>query len=270
MPALVRDGRELFYEVAGDGPAVVLVHAGIADMSQWDAQVEALRDRFRVVRYDVAGFGRSPLAPGAFSHVRDLHALLEHLGVGRATLVGNSNGARIALEYALAHPERVDALVLVAGGLSDHDWSPEMQRADAEEVELFDAGELEAAADGQVRFWLVGPRREPDAVDPALRDRVHRMTLRSYELYGEAERAGEPPVAEWPDPPADERLADVRVPTLVVVGEHDVRDIFEMAERLEAGIPVARTAVVRDAAHLPSLERPDELNRLLLEFLSAR
>ncbi len=96
MPTLVRDGRELYYEVAGDGPAVVFIHAGIADMSQWDAQVEALRDRFRVVRYDVAGFGRSPLAPGAFSHVRDLHALLEHLGVValRSSATRTARGSR--------------------------------------------------------------------------------------------------------------------------------------------------------------------------------
>ncbi len=254
---------------AGDGPAVVLVHAGIADASQWDAQLEALRDRFRVVRYDVAGFGRSALRPGPFSHVADLHALLEHLGVERATLVGNSNGARIALEYALAHPNAVGALVLVAGGLSDHDWSSEMQRADAEETERFDAGDFAGAAESQVRFWLDG-RRRAGRVEPALRERVTRMVLRSYELYASAAGDDEEPRVEWLDPPSARRLDEIGVTTLVVVGEHDVPDMFEIADRLEAGIPDARTAIVAGAAHLVPMERPDEFNRLLLEFLDAR
>ena len=268
MPTLARDGRELFYEVAGDGAAVVLVHAGIADASQWDAQVEALRERHRVVRYDVAGFGRSPLRPGALSHVADLHVLLEHVGVERAALVGNSMGGRIALELAVAHPEVVDALVLVAPGIPGHDWSEEMQAADREETDLFEAGDLAGAAEGQVRLWVDGRGRGPEAVDPALRERVRRMVLRSYELYAEAARDGEEPTVEWPEPPAGGRLGEIRVPTLVVLGEHDVPDMFEIADRLEGEIEGARKAVVPGAAHLVPMERPLEFNRLLLDFLA--
>jgi 3-oxoadipate enol-lactonase len=263
------DGTRLFYEVAGAGPAVVLVHSGIADSSLWDAQVEALTPRFRIVRYDAAGFGQSLLRPGPFSHVADLRAVLDHVGVRRAALVGSSMGARIALEYALTHPDGVDALVLLAPGLPDHEWSAEMRRADEEEEQLFDAGDFAGAADGQVRFWVDGPGRGPDAVDARIRERVREMTLRSYELYAEAAKEGEPGPAAWLDPPVSARLGDVPVPTLVVVGAHDVGDMHDIADRLEREIPRARKVVVPDAAHALPLERPDELNGVLLEFLAA-
>lgn len=268
MPSLALDGRELYYDVAGDGPAVVLVHSAIADSSLWDAQVEALAPRFRVVRYDVAGFGRSPLRSGPFSHLADLHALVEHLGVGEAAVVGNSSGARIALEYGLAQPEVVRRLVLIAGGLSDHEWSDERQHADAEEERLFEAGDFDGAAEAQVGFWIDGPARGSDAVDPALRERFRRMIVRSYELYADAAKDGAPGPTKWLDPPASGRLGEVGVPTLVVVGGADVADMFAIADRLEREIPGARQAVVPGAAHGLPLERPKELNRILLDFLS--
>jgi pimeloyl-ACP methyl ester carboxylesterase len=267
VPTAGVNGRELYYDLTGGGTAVVLIHSAIADSTLWDAQVAALRERFRVLRYDVAGFGHSRLEPGPISHVRDLEALLAHAGIEHAALVGNSMGARIALEYALVHPEVVQALVLLAGGLPDHDWSEEMQRADEREERLFEAGDFEAAAESQVRFWVDGPGRGPDAVDPAVRERSRAAILRSYELYTEASTDGEPGPAEWLDPPASDRLGEIAVPTLVVVGDRDASDLLAIADRLEAEIPGARKAVVPDAAHLLPLEKPAELNRLLLEFL---
>ncbi len=182
--------------------------------------------------------------------------------------MGNSFGARIALEYTVAHPDAVAALVLVAPGFPDHEWTTEVRRADEQETRLFEAGDFEGAAETQLRLWVDGPGRGPDAVPSALRERARRMILRSYELYAEAAEGGEPQT-QWPDPPASARLDEIRVPTLIVVGEHDVADMFNIADRLEAGIAGARTVVVAGAAHLLPLERPDELNRILDEFLSA-
>lgn len=262
-------GRELHYAVSGDGPVVVLIHSAIADSSLWDAQAAALSPGFRVVRYDVAGYGRSPLRPGPFSHVRDLHELLTHVGVERAAVVGNSMGGRIALEYTLAHPEVVAALALVAPGLPGHEWTVDVQRADREEHERFDAGDFEGAAETLLRLWVDGPGRGRGSVDPALRERGRAMIVRSYELHAEAAKDGEPGPVEWLDPPASARLGEVRVPTLVVFGDEDVPDMREIADRLERGIPGARKVVVAGAAHLLPMERPDDLNRLLLEFLGA-
>jgi 3-oxoadipate enol-lactonase len=270
MQSLELDGRELYYEVAGEGPAVVLLHSAIADASLWDPQFEALRERFTAVRYDIPGYGRSGLARGPISPVRDLERLLERVGAERASLVGNSYGGRIALEYTLVHPETVEALVLVAPGLPGHEWTPDVQRADDEETERFEAGDFDGAAESLLRIWVDGPRRGPDAVAPELRERARRMILRSYELHADAARNGEPGPVEWPDRPASARLGEITAPTLIVVGEEDVPDMFQIADRLEAGVAGARTIVVPGAAHLLPLERPDDLNRILLDFLAAR
>jgi 3-oxoadipate enol-lactonase len=269
MPTLGVDGRALEYDVVGDGPAVVLIHSAIADSSLWEPQVHVLANRYRVLRYDVAGYGRSQLSAGPFSHLRDLRLLLGEVGIERAALVGNSMGGRIALEYAIAHPEAVEKLVLVAPGLGGHEWSAEAQRADNDETERFEAGDFEGAAESQLAIWVDGPRRSPNDVDPALRERARRMIVRSYELYAEATKNGEPGPVEWLDPPASERLGEIRVPTLIVVGDEEVSDMFEIADRLEAEIRGARKVIVRGAAHLLPVEQPEELNRLLLEFLLA-
>jgi 3-oxoadipate enol-lactonase len=259
--------RPVEYEVVGEGPPVVLIHSDVADSRLWGAQVEALAPSHLVVTYDRPGHGRTPLPPGPFSHVADLRGLLERLGLERASLVGCSGGGNGALEFALSYPDRVDRLVLVAAGLPGWDWSAEMEAADEEETRLVDAGNLEGAAEGQVRLWAVG-RRRPDEVDPALREYTREAVLQSYRHYRSAEEQGEVGPNVRIDPPSWERLGDVRAPTLVVIGDADVEDLHGIADRLAAEIPGARKEVVANAAHMLPMERPQELNRLLLEFLA--
>jgi 3-oxoadipate enol-lactonase len=259
--------RPVEYEVVGAGPAVVLIHSNVADSRLWDAQVEALAASHLVVTYDRPGFGRTPLEPGPFSQVADLRGLLDRLELERVSLVGCSGGGNVALDFALTYPERVDRLVLVASGLPGWDWSDEMNAADEEETRLFDAGDDAGAAEAQARIWADG-RRQPEEVDPAVRDYTRQAVLRSYAHYRAAAERGEPGPGERIDPPASERLGDVRAPTLVVVGDADIEDMHGIADRLAAGIPDARKEVVAGAAHMLPMERPDEFNRLLLEFLA--
>jgi pimeloyl-ACP methyl ester carboxylesterase len=143
-----------------------------------------------------------------------------------------------------------------------------MQAADDEETRLFDAGDDAGAADLNVRIWADGTRR-PDEVDPDVREYTRQAVLRSYAHYRAALEHGEPGPAVRVDPPAAERLGEVQAPTLVVVGEADQPDLLAVADRLAAGIPGARKEIVAGAAHMLPLEQPDELNRLLLEFLCA-
>lgn len=260
--------RPVEYEAVGEGPPVVLIHSDVADARLWSAQVEALSPSHLVVTYDRPGYGRTVLPPGPFSQVADLRGLLDRLGLERVSLAGCSGGGNVALDFALAYPERVERLVLVAPGLAGWTWSAEMAAADDEETRLFEAGDDEGAAEGQVRLWADG-RRQPDEVDAGLREYTRDAVLRSYAHYRAAlEQGGEPGPAERLDPPASERLGDVRAPTLVVIGDADVDDLHGIADRLAAGIPNARKEVVRNAAHMLPLERPDELNRLLVEFLA--
>jgi 3-oxoadipate enol-lactonase len=264
----VVEPRPVEHEVVGEGPAVVLIHSDVADSRLWRAQVEALAPSHLVVTYDRPGFGSTPLPPGPFSQVADLRRLLDDLGLERVSLVGCSGGGSVALEFALTHPERVDRLVLVAAGLAGWDWSAEMQAVDDEETRLFEAGDDEGAAESQVRAWADGTRR-PDEVDPDVREYTRRAVLRSYAYYRAALEHGEPGPAVRLDPPPSERLGEVQGPTLVVVGAADQPDLLRVADLLAAGIPGARKEVVAGAAHMLPLERPDELNRLLLDFLDA-
>lgn len=269
MPYANVGRKELWYEEAGGGPALVLIHAGVADSTMWDDLVGELARGNRVIGYDQPGYGRSPLPPGPFSHSRELTALLDGLGVDRACLVGVSNGGRIALEYALVRPDRVDALVLVAPGLPGWEFSEEMLRLDAQEEELIEAGDVEGAAQLAARVWLDGPHRSPDDVDATLRERVLEMNRRAYAIQVPAYKAEvEPGPGEQLDPPALTRLDEVRAPTLVVVPELDLPDILGICDFLVASIPRARKAVMHGVAHLAPMERPDEFNRLVLDFLA--
>jgi pimeloyl-ACP methyl ester carboxylesterase len=265
----VGEGLSLAAEAVGDGPPVVLVHAGIADTRMWDDVVPALAERHRVVRYDLPGFGQSPLSGEVGDSTRDLEAVLDAFAIDRAALVGASLGGRVALEFTLARPARVTALLLVAPGLRDHEFSAVVRQAGDEEDEAFERGDYAAAAEAMVRVWVIGPRRTAADVDPEIIVRVREMSVRSYELYAEAVAGGgEPQSVQGPDPPASARLGEIAVPTLVLVGDADVPDMLQIADRLEAGIPGARKIVWPDVAHLPPMERPREFERLLLDFLA--
>jgi 3-oxoadipate enol-lactonase len=254
----------LHHEQAGTGPAVVLVHEGIADSGMWDAQWQTFPERHRTVRYDMRGFGRSPLPAEPFSHAADLAGLIDGLGIGTTALVAGSLGGRVALEVAVARPELVSALVLVAPGLPDHDWSDAVRRFGEEEEQALERGDLEAAVEANVHFWVDGPGRRPDEVDPALRDRVRHMQRHAFEVQLAAPESGEELLVE----DLAGSLGEIAVPTLILVGEHDVGDMHHIAERLVAVIPGARHEVMAGTAHVPNMERPQEFDRLVLGFLA--
>ncbi len=256
----------IYSEVAGAGPAVVLVHEGICDSRMWDSQWKTFTREHRVLRCDLRGFGRSPLEAGRYSHARDLIGVIEQHDFERASLVGVSLGGRVVLETTLARPELVEALVLVAPGLPGHDWSAEMRAAWDEEEAAFEAGDLDAAVEINLRTWVDGPRRSPEDVDPAVRRQVGEMQRHAFELQLPFEESAE---EELLVPDMIERLGEITAPTLVVVGEEDVPDMHAIGDRLAAGIPGARRATIAGAAHVPSLERPDEFDELVLGFLEA-
>jgi pimeloyl-ACP methyl ester carboxylesterase len=233
---------------------VLLLHPGLGDSRSWGPQVEALAAAgHRPFAPDLPGYGTEPLRPGRLSYVEHVANLLER----PAAVVGCSFGGRVALELAVEHPELVERLVLVNTALPGWEWSDEVGKAHDEEDAALDRGDLDAAAEANL-FWL-GPNASAE-----VRDLVRTMARRNFELvlpvYEQVEAV---PL----DPPASERLGEIRVPTLIVVGAEDVPDMAEIAAILEHEIPDARTATIEGAGHVPSLERPEELNRLLLDFL---
>jgi len=256
----------LYSEGAGEGPAVVLVHAGICDSRMWEPQWASFPRSHRTVRYDLRGFGRSPIPPGSYAHARDLAEVLEMNGLERASIVGVSMGGRVALELAIAHPELVESLVLVGAALPGHAWSEEIEAYGGVEDAALERGDLDAAVEANLSTWVDGPHRSPAMVDPELRALVGEMQRRAFELQlpveGEADE-------ELLVPDAGERLSEVRARTLVLVGDDDVSDIAVIAKQLEREIPDVRRASITGTAHLPSLERPEEFDQLVLAFLGS-
>jgi 3-oxoadipate enol-lactonase len=255
---------ELHSEVAGEGPAVALLHEGICDSRMWDRQWETFTRSHRVLRFDFRGFGESPLEPGRYASARDAIELLDRHEFDRFALVGVSLGGRVALEVALAAPERVSALVLVGSGLPGHDWSDEMKAAWDEEEKAARAGDLDAAVESVLCTWVDGPRRKPSDVDPDVRARVAEMQRRAIDLQLPFEESAE---EELLVEDVADRLGEIEAPTLVLVGEEDVPDIRAIAERLAREIPNARFETIANTAHVPSMERPAEFDRLVLGFL---
>jgi 3-oxoadipate enol-lactonase len=254
----------VWFDIHGEGPAVALVHAGVADSRMWEPQLRTFPESHQVVRVDLPGFGESPFESSVVSYRGAIREALDGAGVERAALVGTSLGGRAALELALDSPDRVSALVLVGAGIDDHDWSEAVEQFATEEEAALGRGDLEAAVTANLRLWVAGPRRDLEAVDPQLRELVAEMQRQAFRLS----KGHDDLQADRLDPPASARLADLHVPTLVLTGDEDVEDIHTIADRLASEIPGAERATIADAAHLPSLERPDEFDRIVLAFLA--
>jgi 3-oxoadipate enol-lactonase len=253
------NGTRLYYEQAGSGPHVVLLHGGNLDSRIWDDQVAFLAKSFTVTRYDIRPYGRSALTEKGFSSVDDLAALMTYLGIERALLVGLSLGGRIAIDFALTHPRRVDKLVLLAPGLSGYAFNENDESVKAM-IMRAQAGDAKGAMD----LWLQHPMMALAMARPAIAPRI-RQIAKDNEKIWTALPAGE----RVPDPPAIKRLGEIRAPTLLIVGDRDVPDIQKIIKLLAAGVRGARTEIIPASAHLPNMEDPVRVNRLLGRFLSA-
>jgi 3-oxoadipate enol-lactonase len=253
------NGAQLAVERSGaiGGPAVVFVHAGVADKRMWEPLVNELPAGVDVVRYDMRGFGESELLPGPFNHSRDLVALLDALELERVVLVGASMGGAVTLEVASNWPERVRGLALLDAA-AEHEWSAVVREFGAAEDAALEAGDIDQAVELNLRMWVDGPRATSD-VDPALRALVADMQRRAFELQLGVDSEEEELEAE---------LARITAPTVVAVGELDVADFHDIARELAGGIPnVVELRVIPGVAHLPALERPREVAELVANLL---
>lgn len=257
------DGTELYYRAAGSGPHVVFVHAGITDHRLWDHQFAALAADYRVVAYDLRGYGRSELPPEPYAHHEDLLGLFDALDIDRAHVVGASMGAATAVDFALEQPDRVLSLCLVGPAIGGYAFDdPATRDGWAAAGEAFERADWEQAATIESELWLAGVGRDLDDVDPALCDLVRTMLRRSYEL--DDDRATEREL----DPPAVARLDELAVPLLLVSGEYERPDIVGVVQLLESRLDDVSSHLLADTAHLPPLERPAAVTDLLQSFLA--
>jgi 3-oxoadipate enol-lactonase len=250
----------------GSGPPIVLLHAGVADLRAWDAMVPPLvAAGYRVVRPDTRGYGRSTTDDVEFSLQDDVIAVLDMLGIARAPLVGNSRGGMTAFDTAIEYPERVVAVVGVGSGIGGFDGGAtpdEMAINDEyERVDAADPFDADALTEFEARVWLDGPGASPGRVGPAL----HATFLEMAGPLNEPGRIRGRPIRL--DPPANDRLAELRCPVLAVVGGLDFSEVSATADRIVAGAPDARAVVWPDVAHMVGMEQPDRLAATIVEFL---
>lgn len=251
-------GERLYYEVAGRGRNVVLVHGGLADRRLWDEQFRALAKHYRVVRYDLRGFGKSDFSMGPLSHVEDLVALLKFLRIEKATLVGLSLGGMIATDVALEHPAMVERLILVASGLRGYQGVKNEKG-----IAVSKAAETEGL-EKALALWLEHPFFATGKSNPLYRQRMREMLTDNFRTWGPTPA---PIVWTWPTLPVIERLQTIKAPTLVIVGDRDFSNIKAIADILAARIPGAKKAVMAGVSHHLNMEKPREFNQLVLKFL---
>jgi len=260
------EGGRLRLDCAGEGPPLVLLHAGVADRRMWQPQLEALADRYRLIAYDRRGFGESHSDDVPFSAVDDLIAVLDAQKLDTVALVGCSQGGRIAIDAALARPERVSALALVAPALSgfdddDFDYPPAVIELDEALTAAEEAGDLATVNSLEARAWLVGMDGDPDRLPPelhALFEDMNAIALRAGPLTREQE-----------PPSAIARLAELTQPVLLAWGDLDLPVQDAICELLASRLPDVRTLPMPGTAHLGSLEQPERFNAALVAFLGA-
>lgn len=250
----------LYYEIAGAGePTVILLHGGMLDCTMWDEQFEVLARSHRVVRYDASAHGQSALPPEAYLDHIDLLGLMDHLQIDQAVLVGLSMGGRIAIDMALEEPSRVQAVAAVSSGLGGYRFESDFHMNNRKKmIAAWKSGDFDAVVESFQREWTDGPTRAPEDVDPKVRERVRAMARATVDSVMEGRSL---------QPPAIERLADLDVPMLVIVGELDMPGIHEIADLLVQADPNAELVEIPGVAHMVNLEAPEEFDRVLVEFL---
>ena len=256
------------YDRAGGGAdlPVVLLHAGVADRRMWDVLLPALAVGRDIVTMDLRGFGESARRPsGALCPVDDVVETLAELGIASCHMVGASFGAGVAVEVAVTRPQLAASLVLVApGGSLITEITPDLRSFIEAEAAALAVGDLDGAVEANLTWWVDGPARAAGEVDPTVRELVRRMQRQAFEVTAEWDGVEESEV----DPPAIERLAEIRVPTLVLVGGLDLAAVDDAARRVVLGISGARRIDWPDVAHLPSMEHPEEFLALLDGWLA--
>ena len=262
MPFAILNGVRIHYEVAGSGHPIVLLHGHCLDSRMWQGQVAAIASSYTVVTCDLRGHGLSDAPATGYSvanYVEELYQLVLHLGLTKPSLAGHSMGGGIALEYALRHPERISTLALVNSGLEGFSYLEDFSEVVFKQKALL---RTEGLSRKFLRVALIGPvfdgvRGQPEKLDLA------RSMISTWSGASWRDNAVYQPS---PKPHID-RLGELRVPTLVAVGESDAESFREIAAVLAEKILVVRKAIVPQAGHLAPLENPDAFNDILLDFL---
>ena len=254
----------IYYEMVGSGLPLVMIHAGVADSRQWNNEFAVFSQNHQVLRYDMRGYGKSEPVEGEFSHFSDLVSLLSALEIPEPfVLMGCSMGGGLAMDFALTHPSKVKALIMVGSGPSglELDVPTPAKFADAEKA--FEAGDLDLVAELETQIWFDGAGRTPEQVNPTMRKLLYEMDRLA--LSHEVKQLGK----RVPNTETPAVVQDLRVPVLIIVGSHDTPYILAAAGYMEQNIRSAKKVTIADAAHLPNMDQPQEFQGIVHEFLES-
>jgi pimeloyl-ACP methyl ester carboxylesterase len=252
--ATVDDGR-LWYERDGEGFPVVLVHPGLWDLRIWDGQFAEFARHHDTIRYDLRGYGRSDEPVRPYSDLRDLRELIDVLEIGRCALVGCGTGAQLAIDFALAHPDRADAIVPVGPALSGYRWSdPGLGVLMDEVARAVRSGDPLRAMEMELAVWAPLSADGPD----------REIAMENAQVLCIDDSLIQAP------PPAVARLREMQAATLIVVGDEDLNETHAIADLLASSIPGALKRVIAEADQLVNVRRPERFNQVALDFLSFR
>jgi 3-oxoadipate enol-lactonase len=256
----VENGK-IYYERAGQGETIVLIHDGLVHHVIWEEQFPVFSKNYDVVRYDRRGYGRSPQPEKPYSNIEDLHQLFHQLNIDKAIVMGMSAGGGLAIDFTLAHPNRVASLVLVGAVVSGFTYTDHF---------FSRGGHLHPSTwndpDAFRRYWYTDDPYEIAPQNTAVKERVRQI----IEANPHDADLSKNRLILRPERPALGRLHEIKVPALIVVGEHDIPDVHAHAGAIEAGIPNARRIIISGAGHLVPLEQPEAFNEQVLQFLKEK
>lgn len=255
---------KIYCEIAGEGPAVILAHAGYLDTRMWDAQFAALAGAgYQVIRFDHFGHGRTLDGKNTPFHWEVFEAILDHYGISRAAIIGCSMGSRAAIEFAIEKPGRVSAMVLGSPGVNGYDFGKDdlLRPLLGELIDAYSENDTMRAVEAFTRSWTDGPHRTGSDVKESIRMQVQGMIRERYKLHGFRKNALEI------HPKAIGSLPAIETPCLVITGDLDMPCIKDIAGILREEIPNAQVHVIGGAGHMCNMEKPEEYNRIVTDYL---
>jgi pimeloyl-ACP methyl ester carboxylesterase len=258
------NNAKLYYEISGTGIPLVMIHAGVADNRQWNNEFAYFSNCYQVIRYDMRGYGRSEPVEGEFSHLNDLISLLDALGVySPVVIIGCSMGGSLAIDFTLTHPLKVKALIMVGAAPSGLELgipSPP-QYVDAEKA--YEAGNLDLTAEIETQIWFDGVGRKPEQVNQTMRQLLFEMDrlVLSHEVKQLGSRLPNTDVL------ASDRMDNLKLPVLIIVGAHDTPYMLAAADYMEAKIKLSTKIMIENAAHLANMDKPQEFQDIIDNYL---
>lgn len=259
------NGAHLYFETAGSGQPFVMIHAGVADSRQWDDEFTYFAQHYHVIRYDMRGYGQSAPVDGEFSHLADLTALLDNLQIRQPViLMGCSMGGGLAMDFVLSFPARAKALIMVDAGPGGLDLDIPADAKFAKAEKAYNDQDWDLLAEIETQIWFDGLNRSPNQVDQTARKLAYEMNRNaiSHEVKGLGKRLSNI------QSPAAQRLNELKLPVLVIVGAYDTPYMLAAADHMVEHIASAEKVIIQNAAHLPNMEHHSEFQHIVSAFLS--